>query len=281
MDLSLLGLAALALVDSTSFGTLLIPIWLLLTPGRVRAARLLAFLGTVAGLYLVVGVVLVAGAGAFLDRAAALGDSVPVAGAQAVLGAALLVGAFLVPGPKPEEAKVAAPTGAATAASAGATAPAAPGDGAGAGQGDGSTAAGGRAGRVRGGRVARWRDRAVGADGGGLGALIGLAVGAVALELATMLPYLAATGIIASADLTVPGRLAVLAAYCVVMVLPALALLGLRVVADERVRPVLERLGAWLERTGAETTAWVVGVVGFLLLRDAVTRLPGFLDWLG
>ena len=28
------SLAVLALVDSTSFGTLLIPIWLLLTPGR-------------------------------------------------------------------------------------------------------------------------------------------------------------------------------------------------------------------------------------------------------
>lgn len=29
-------LVVLALVDSTSFGTLLIPIWLLLTPGKLR-----------------------------------------------------------------------------------------------------------------------------------------------------------------------------------------------------------------------------------------------------
>ena len=49
MTLALLGpLVVLALVDSTSFGTLLIPIWLMLAPGRLKAGRILVFLATVA-----------------------------------------------------------------------------------------------------------------------------------------------------------------------------------------------------------------------------------------
>ena len=45
---ALLGaLALLALVDSTSFGTLLIPTWLLLAPGRLRPGRILIYLATV------------------------------------------------------------------------------------------------------------------------------------------------------------------------------------------------------------------------------------------
>ena len=56
MDLALAAsLAALALIDSTSFGTLLIPIWLLLAPGRVRAGRMLVYLGTIAVFYFAVG----------------------------------------------------------------------------------------------------------------------------------------------------------------------------------------------------------------------------------
>ncbi|MCP9786755.1 hypothetical protein [Cyanobium sp. N5-Cardenillas] len=41
-------LVALALIDSTSFGTLLIPLWLMLVPGRPRSGRIVLFLGTVA-----------------------------------------------------------------------------------------------------------------------------------------------------------------------------------------------------------------------------------------
>lgn len=235
MDASLLGLAALALVDSTSFGTLLIPVWFLLAPGRPRLGRLAVFLATVAGLYLLVGVALVSGAGVLLERSAELGDSEPVAVAQAVLGAALLAGSFLVPGGKDAD------------------------------------------GRRTPGRVLRWRDRAMGVDGAqGLGPLVALAVGAVVLEIATMLPYLAATGIIASADLAPLGRLGVLAAYCAVMVLPALVLAGLRLALRGRVDPLLHRIGDWLQRTGAETLGWVLGIAGVLVLLDALPRIGAF-----
>ena len=62
------SLVGLALVDSTSFGTLLIPVWLLLAPGRTRWGRVLLYLGTVAVFYLALGVALSAGAGPLLPE---------------------------------------------------------------------------------------------------------------------------------------------------------------------------------------------------------------------
>lgn len=240
MTPDLLGqLVVLALIDSTSFGTLLIPLWFLLVPGRVRVHRVLVFLGTVAAFYLVVGVALLSGARAALVEAPALGESSGLAVAQLVLGGALLVWAL---------SWRATPAG-----------------------------EGGR----RSGRLARWRERAVGGDGGGVGALVGLALAAAAIELGSMLPYLGAVGLLTASDLTGSARVAVLAGYCLVMVLPALVLLAARVVAARQVAPVLTRLAGWLERTGGETTAWVVGIVGFLLARDALTRLPWVLDAIG
>ena len=110
--------------------------------------------------------------------------------------------------------------------------------------------------------------------GGGTGVLVGLALGAGLLEVATMLPYLAAVGLLSASDLGAVAQGGVLAGYCLGMVLPALVLLGLRLRAARWVQPLLVRVGAWLERSGAETTAWVAGIVGCLLARDAVGRLP-------
>ena len=61
-------LVVLALIDGTSFGTLVIPIWLMLAPGRLRAGRILLYLFTIAVFYLLLGVVLTLGAMAFLDQ---------------------------------------------------------------------------------------------------------------------------------------------------------------------------------------------------------------------
>lgn len=239
MELQLLALVPLALVDSTSFGTLLVPVWFLLVPGPVRARRLLTFLGTIAAFYLLVGLVLLAGAEVLRDRAAGLADSPVLAVLQLVLGATLLV-LGLTTGRRRDD-------------------------------GDRGP-----------GRVLRWRDRAMGAEeGGGTGVLVGLALGAGLLEVATMLPYLGAVGLLSASDLTALQRGGVLVGYCLVMVLPALGLLALRVLAARRVEPLLARVGSWLERSGAEATAWVVGIVGFLLARDAVTRLPALTTLVG
>lgn len=230
-------LTVLALVDSTSFGTLLIPIWLLLAPGRIRVGRVLVFLGTVAGVYLLLGIALVAGASALFGDLDALAEDPVVTRVQLVVGVGLLVGSFFIGGKKK----------------------------------DGED-------RPR-GRLLGWRERAMG-TGSGIGGLMTLALAAVALEVVTMLPYLAATGLIASTDLGMPARVVVLAGYCLVMILPALVLMAGRLVARRAVEPVLERLSRWMERHGGETTGWIVGIVGFLVARDAVGRMPELISFL-
>ncbi len=231
------SLAVLALIDSTSFGTLLIPIWLLLAPGRPPVRRVLVFLGTVGTFYFGVGLALLAGAGLVVERAGGALESPIAYRVQLVIGVGLFVWSFWL----------------------------------------------GRSDRAKGGgRVSRWRARLTGSQGdGGLTALVGLALTAALLEVATMLPYLGATALISGSDLSPLQRGATLAAYCVVMLLPALVLLVLRVVARRLVEPLLTRVGDWMERSGGETTAWVVGIVGFLVARDAVARLPETAQLLG
>jgi hypothetical protein len=69
MDATLVGgMLVLALIDSTSIGTLVLPIWLLLSATRPPVRRLLGYLATIAGFYLVVGVGLVLVADAKLQR---------------------------------------------------------------------------------------------------------------------------------------------------------------------------------------------------------------------
>lgn len=246
-------LVVLALIDSTSFGTLLVPVWLLLAPGRLRAARVLAYLATVAGFYLVVGVVVMLGAGAFLDRFGDALDTRAAAIVQLLLGIGLFALSFRFDGKR-----------AARRAESGRGA----------------------------GRLSRWRERALGIEAAGGGSadatgaavvapvrrasvlpLMGLALGAASLEVATMLPYLGAIGIITTSGVAWPASAGILAAYCVVMVAPALLLLLGRLVAARAVDPVLRRLDAWLTKNAAEMTGWVLGVLGVLLALNAMGRL--------
>ena len=95
--LPLLGaLAVLALVDSTSFGTLLIPVWLLMTPGRVRVARMLVYLATIVGFYLAVGLVIALGAGAFADVLGQVVETRPVRIVELLLGVGLVAYSFRI-----------------------------------------------------------------------------------------------------------------------------------------------------------------------------------------
>lgn len=210
-------LAALALMDSTSFGTLLIPIWLMLAPGRIRVARIIVFVVTVAAFYLVLGIVLSAGVAAFSDRLSDALDSAPVQVVMLAGGAALVVTAIRV-----GRAKDAGEPG----------------------------------------RLIASRERAVG-DEGTVGGLMALAVTAAVIEAASMVPYLAAIGIIGTTDLSWPLTLLVLAGYCLVMILPALLLLAGRIGAARLVEPLLQRVNAWMVRNGRENTAWILGIIGF------------------
>lgn len=204
MTLALLGaLAVLALIDSTSFGTLLIPIWLMLAPGRLRPTRLLIFLGTVAAFYFVLGALLTAGVNAFSDQLKDALDTKPVQVVQLALGIFLLVMAFHV-GRKKE-----------------------PGEG---------------------GRVTRWRQSAMSEEG-------------------------STKALMSIADVPWPVMAAVLAGYCVVMVAPALVLLAGRILAQNRIEPLLRRVNDWMIRNGAENTAWILGIIGFILAGNALEPL--------
>lgn len=249
MDLDILGatvltgpallgaLAMLALIDSTSFGTLLIPIWLMLVPDRLRRSRIILYLATVAGFYFVVGVVLLTVATAALPQLESLSTTVPFLWAQLIVGAALLIGSFFIGGKR-------------------------------------------KAGEQRGpGRLARWRERAVTDASGersGMLPLMGLAVTAAGVEVASMLPYLVAIGLLSTSEFDVATRALVLAGYCIVMVAPALVLLGIRMIASRAIDSGLARISGWMERNAAETTAWIVGIIGFLLARAAVIDLELF-----
>lgn len=235
MDLVLLGsLAVLALIDSTSFGTLLIPIWLLLHPGRVRAGRMLVFLGTVAGFYFAVGIAIVLGAGAFLPQITAFLDTRTASWIQLVIGVALFFLSFRLDRRKKRTD-------------------------------DG------------GGRIARWRQRALSTGSGA--SLIGLALTATALEVGTMLPYLAAIGLITTSSLPMEQTALVMAGYCVVMIAPALVLLALRLTTGHRIEPLLNRISNWMANSNA--LSWIVGIVGVLIARDAAVRLDLLNDVVG
>ncbi|WP_370185621.1 GAP family protein [Aeromicrobium sp.] len=226
------GLVLLALVDSTSAGTLLLPLWMLVAP-RVRPARVLLFLATVAVFYAAVGVALLLGVDAVLAAVSGAGDALarnrPLAVVQLLVGAAL----FWWSWPLERRAK------------------------------------------QRGGpspRAVRWRTALQG-EGVPARTTVLVALVATVLELATMLPYLAAMGLLSRSGLDRPWQLLVLLGYVVVMVLPALVLLALRLMAARRVEPWLERADAWMTARSGVAVSWIVGLVGFLVGADALSRL--------
>ncbi|MEU8897273.1 GAP family protein [Nocardia sp. NPDC048505] len=224
------ALIALALVDSTSFGTLLIPIWLLLAPGRLRAGRIAVYLTTIATFYLGVGILLVLGADTALTAVRSIDiPPVPLRIAQLILGALLIALSYRL------EARAAQ-----------------------------------RAGNP--GKIQLWRSRTMSGTGSAAG-LMKLALVAAALEVATMLPYLAAVSLLANADLAWHLIGITLAAYCIVMTLPALALALARFAAHQRVDPLLQRINEWLSRNSAKALGWTVGGIGIGVMLNAAIAL--------
>ncbi|WP_306205625.1 GAP family protein [Actinoplanes sp. RD1] len=223
------ALAGLALIDSTSVGTLVIPLWMLLEP-RPRVSRFLLYLGTVAAFYFVVGVLLTAFAGTVRDAVAGL---TVLNWIQLGLGAALLVLSFVVdPGKRRRRRGTVTPAD-------------------------------------------RWRARLSTAEGSPR-AMIGLGVTAAGIEVMSMLPYLGAIGLLTTSGLSLPVWLPTLAAYVLIMVVPALILLAVRLALGDRVQEPLQVVSAWLSRHSEGVLGWVLGIAGFLLARDAAVKLGLF-----
>lgn len=240
MDLATLGgLAVLALVDSTSFGTLGVPVWMLVQP-RLRVPAVLTYLAVVAGFYWALGLAVLSGAAALTGAAAEVAErseTQPFLWGQLVVGVALFAVSFLFDGKRTAARRQR--------------------------RGGGPT------------RMERWTSRAVGPDAT-MRTVAGLALGAGVVEAASMLPYLAAVGLLVASGNGLAVNASLLAAYVVVMVLPALVLLGLRLAFHERVTPFLERVNGWLRRGASRALGWVLGILGFLVAADAVARLGLF-----
>ncbi|MGL4176693.1 MAG: GAP family protein [Dermatophilaceae bacterium] len=239
MDLvTLAGLAGLALADSTSFGTLGIPLVMLVHP-RVRAGLVVLHLAVLAGFYWLLGLVLLVAADRVAALLADLGESLDgnrtVDVVQLVVGAGMLAGSFW---PDTRWAKRRAAERAA--------------------RGDG--------------RRTSMRERIAG-DRATARAVVAVALLAGVVEAASMLPYLGAVGLITASGLSMPVAAGILAGYVLVMSLPALVLLGARVALAARVAPLLQRLDAWMTRSTSGAVWWVVGIVGFVVAADAAGRL--------
>lgn len=115
------------------------------------------------------------------------------------------------------------------------------------------------------GRLTRWRDAAVGARATARG-VVGVALVAVALEVATMFPYLAAVDRLDRSGRPWAEQAALLGLYCMVMIAPALLATLARQLAGRAVQPALTWIDGWIRRNARENTAWLFGIVGVLLL---------------
>ncbi|WP_309081333.1 GAP family protein [Zhihengliuella sp.] len=114
---------------------------------------------------------------------------------------------------------------------------------------------------------------AAGVRRGGAGALVALALAAVAIEIATLLPYLAGIGLVAAQGPAWPASSAYIVFYCAVMILPAAVLLLLRTAAGPRMDRFLGRFEAFLSRHANGTGALVLFLIGLLLGLDALDGL--------
>ncbi len=235
----LIGLIGLALIDSTSIGTLLIPVWLLLDHRQVRASSMMIYLLTISGFYLLIGLAIMLGADLLsgVEDAASAGDE-PAANsiselviliAQLAIGIWLFAISYRFDSSKPGAAD----------------------------------------------RIKRWKQKASDATTSAR-FLMGLALLAAMAEVATMLPYLGAIAMLTSASLEWPLVVVVMFAYCLIMILPAIVLLGMRVMFGEQIKPTMMKIDTWITKNAESALGWVLGIAGFWISIDAIGRLVGW-----
>lgn len=273
-----LQLVILALIDSTSLGTLVIPLWLLLRRGTAGLARKVGlYLAVLGGFYFALGVALLTGGHVVVER---YGESVRgllqsggFRWAALAVGIALIAYGFSGPWSKADRAKAAEKKSAALRAKEASRVGSVSGPGvvgvaagaaAGAQAGDAPDDAAARLAAVQGG----WGSR-IDAALRTPAALVGLALVAGLLEVPTMLPYLAASGILVASGMPLATQVLTLAGYCVVMMLPALVLFGTRMLLGSRADSWFGRIGTKLGEYVSESAKWVAAIVGILAVRWA------------
>jgi hypothetical protein len=215
----LMTLLGLALVDSTSLGTIGVPIFL--TVARTPVRRVVLYLATITVFYFVVGVALLLGINSALTVIGSVFESRAALVVQLFAGAALFVLSFRFDARK-------------------------------------------RAGRPK----RSWEPK-----NGSASSMVGLALTAGIVEITSMVPYIAAIGMLIGSDLSTLARIGIIAGYTTVMALPALALLGLSRIGAPWVDRLLEWAGKWIERNAEGMLGWMLGIVGFFLAANAIGSL--------
>ncbi|RKQ37199.1 hypothetical protein C1C97_004250 [Kocuria tytonis] len=214
-----LALIGLALLDSMSLGTLVIPLVLVISRRRVDVLPLAFYFATVVVIYFALGIALALGFELLADTAQDVWSSAPAQWFKLISGIGLFAYGVLAPDPVKRQG-------------------------------------------------ARTPPRSLHP-----GAMIALGAGAALTEAATMVPYLAANGIITAMNIGWPARIALLAGYCLVMILPALVLIGGATVLGERIWPRLEALIPTLEREAKITLLWVAALVGIWMAGSGFSAL--------
>ncbi|KKI86294.1 GAP family protein [Shouchella clausii] len=229
-------LIILALIDSLSFGTLLIPLWLLISSKEIKIKRFSIYIVTVVLFYFITGLVLVISAEALLNLGEPFFQSTTFQYFQLILGVSLIIISYRMDSKTIDR----------------------------------------RTEKQEKTNPSVWRDQLLSDSNTAKQSsimLISLAFTACLLEVATMLPYLLAIGIISSNDYSLQQSGFILFGYCIIMILPALILLMGRVFAHNLLKKPLIHLEIWLSKNARNTTAWIIGIVGFILAANAIYEL--------
>ena len=221
---SLLSLVGLALLDSLSIGTLVIPLGLILLWRSVRVPALAAYLTTVAAVYFALGVAMLlgfTGLGSYVER---ITDASAFPWITLVMGAILAIFGIFAPNPvKP-----------------------APGE------------------------LPKQLNKPIQTS---LPKMIILGLGASLTEAATMLPYIAAMGIISDWDTPMAGQVAAIGAYCGIMIAPTVILAMIALVAGQKFFPRLEKAVPRLQYEAKVTLLWVAAIVGIYMVVNSVDAI--------
>lgn len=100
--------------------------------------------------------------------------------------------------------------------------------------------------------------------------LFALGAAVTVAEITTALPYFAATGLLTYLQWPTYQWLAALVIYNLIFVTPPLALLVISQLLGRRMDARMAALRSRLERMGQEAALWIIGIIGFYLLVDAL-----------
>lgn len=221
---SLLSLVGLALLDSLSIGTLVIPLALILMWRNVRVPALATYLLTVAAVYFSLGVAMLLGFTGLSSYVERITDTPVFPWITLILGAILAIYGIFGPDPvKP-----------------------APGE------------------------LPKQLDKPIQTS---LTKMILLGLGASLTEAATMLPYIAAMGIISDWDVPMAGQVAAIATYCGIMIAPTVVLATIALMAGQKFFPRLEKAVPRLQYEAKVTLLWIAAIVGIYMVIHSVGAL--------